>query len=206
MLSKLTFATALKNAPACTGSAWTLLPKPTVNYSLLHSDFYASTLKMQGEARNCKKGVWTRFTHNCAHCACTISLKIWPTPHYLLLNIVTFMLQTLKMQGEARNCKKKRFGTLRALLCTLRAQDQLENFTNCPLLIATHSDFYASTLKNARGCQKWKEAFCVLRARLCTLHAQDQLENLTNCPSLIATHSYFYAELSRQTFAKRLTS
>ena len=45
-------------------------------------------------------------------------------------------------------------------LCALRAQDQLENLTNCPLLIATHSDFDASTLKNARGSQKLgKEAF-----------------------------------------------
>ena len=70
------------------------------------------------------------------------------------------MLQPLNMQGEARNREKKRFGALRAQLCALRAQDQLENLTNCPLLIATHSDFYASTLKNARGSQKLrKEAF-----------------------------------------------
>ena len=42
----------------------------------------------------------------------------------------------------------------------LRVQDQLENWTNYPLLIATHSDFDASTLKNARGSQKLrKEAF-----------------------------------------------
>ena len=45
-------------------------------------------------------------------------------------------------------------------LCALHSQDQLENLTNCTLLIATHSDFYASTLKNARGSQKLqKEAF-----------------------------------------------
>ena len=70
------------------------------------------------------------------------------------------MLQPSKMQGEARNCEKKHFGALRARLCALHAQDQLENLTNCPLLIATHSDFYASTLKNARGSQKLqKEAF-----------------------------------------------
>ena len=67
---------------------------------------------------------------------------------------VTFMLQPSKMQGEARNRDKRRFGALHAQLCTLRAQDQLEKLTNCPLLIAAHSDFYASTLINARGSQK----------------------------------------------------
>ena len=47
-----------------------------------------------------------------------------------------------------------------ARLCALHSQDQLENLTNCTLLIATHSDFYASTLKSARGSQKLqKEAF-----------------------------------------------
>ena len=61
------------------------------------------------------------------------------------------MLQPFKMQGEARNREKKHFSALRAPLCAQWAQDQLENFTNCPLLIATHNDFYASTLKNARG-------------------------------------------------------
>ena len=76
--------------------------------------------------------------------------KSWP-PYYLLLHIVTFMLQPLKMQGEARNCEKRRFGTLRMQLCALRSQDQLEILTNCLLLLATHSDFYASTLKNTRG-------------------------------------------------------
>ena len=60
----------------------------------------------------------------------------------------------LKMQGEARNREKKHFGVLHAQLCALHAHDQLENLTNCSLLIATHSDFYASTLKNARGSQK----------------------------------------------------
>ena len=76
------------------------------------------------------------------------------------------MLQPSKMQGEARNCKNRRFGALRAQLCALRAQDQLENLTNCPLLLATHSDFYASTLKNSRGSQKLrKQAFlCASRA------------------------------------------
>ena len=64
------------------------------------------------------------------------------------------------MQGEAINLEKRRFGALRARLHALRAQDRLENLTNCSLLIATHSDFYASTLKNARGSQKSrKEAF-----------------------------------------------
>ena len=104
------------------------------------------------------------------------------------------MLQPLKMQGEAKNCKKRRFGALRARLCALHAQDQLENLTNCPQLIATHSDFYASTLKNARGSQKLqKMRFGTLRAQLCALCAQNQLENLTNCPLLIATHGNFYA-------------
>ena len=56
------------------------------------------------------------------------------------------MLQPFKMQGENRNREKTHFGALRARLCALHAQDQLENFTNCPPLIATHSDFYASTL------------------------------------------------------------
>ena len=37
------------------------------------------------------------------------------------------------MQGEARNRDKTRFGTLCAQLCALRAQDQLENLTNCQL-------------------------------------------------------------------------
>jgi len=68
-----------------------------------------------------------------------------------LLHIVTFMLQPFKMEGEARNREKTHFGAFRARLCALRAQDQLENFTNCPPLIATHNDFNASTLKNARG-------------------------------------------------------
>ena len=47
------------------------------------------------------------------------------------------------MQGEANNREKRRFGALRA---GLRVQ--------CPLLIATYSDFYASTLKNEKGSQK----------------------------------------------------
>ena len=73
---------------------------------------------------------------------------------------VTFMLQPSKMHGEARNRDKRRYSMLHAKLCTLRTQDQLENLTNCPLLIAKHSDFYASTLKIARGSQKLrKEAF-----------------------------------------------
>ena len=66
------------------------------------------------------------------------------------------MLQPSQMQWEARNNQKMCFGAL----CALHSQDQLENLTNCPLLIAAHSDFYASTLKNARGSQKMKkEAF-----------------------------------------------
>ena len=74
------------------------------------------------------------------------------------------------MQGGARNREKKRFGPLRAQLCALHAQDQLEKFTNCPLLIATHSDFYASTLKNTGGSQKlqkeafWRASHAIVRA------------------------------------------
>ena len=64
------------------------------------------------------------------------------------------------MQGEARNRKKRCFGALQARLHVQCTQDQLRNLTNCPLLIATHTDCYASTLKNARGSQKSrKEAF-----------------------------------------------
>ena len=117
-----------------------------------HSYFYASILtNARGSQKLQKEGVLARLARDCAQCACRISLKIWPTVHYFLLHIVTFILQPSKMQGEARNCKKRHFGALRARLCALRAQDQPENLTNCPLLIATHSDFYASTLKNARG-------------------------------------------------------
>ena len=81
------------------------------------------------------------------------------------------MLQPSQMQGEARNCENRRFGALCARLCALRSQDQLENLTNCPLLIvATHSDFYASTLNNARGSQKsrkevfWRAKRAIVRA------------------------------------------
>ena len=80
------------------------------------------------------------------------------------------------MQGDARSCEKRRFGALRAQLCALRAQDRLENFTNYPLLNDALSDFYASTLKNARGSQKLqKEAFwhalrAIVRARRSSLY------------------------------------
>ena len=86
---------------------------------------------------------------------------------------MTFMLQPSKIQGEARNCKKRHFGALRARLYALRAQEQLENLTNCSLLNDAHSDFYASTLKNARGSQKLrKEAFWrALRAIVRTARA-----------------------------------
>ena len=113
--------------------------------------------KCKGKSEIAKRGTLVRFAHDCAHCARRIRLKIWPTVHHLLLHIVTFMLQPSKMQGEARNPKKRLFGALRARLCALRARDQLENLTNCPLLIATHGDFYASTLKNARGSQKLRK-------------------------------------------------
>ena len=66
--------------------------------------------------------------------------------------------------------EKRRLGALCARLCALRAQDQLENLTNCPLLIATHSDFYVSTLKNERRSQKsrkeafWRALHAIVRA------------------------------------------
>ena len=61
------------------------------------------------------------------------------------------MLQPSKMQGKPEIAEKRRFGTLHAQLYAVRMQDQLENLTNCLLLLAIHSDFYVSTLKNARG-------------------------------------------------------
>ena len=100
------------------------------------------------------------------------------------------MLQPSKMQGKARNPEKRRLGALRARLCALCAQDQLENLTNCLLLISTHSDFYATLKMQGEARNRKKKRF---RARLCALRAQDQLENLTNCPLLIDTHSDFYA-------------
>ena len=116
-----------------------------------HSDFYASTLKMQGEARNREERHFGALhAQLCVQCAQDLlrNLSICPL---LIVTHSDFYASTLKMQGEARNCEKMRFGALRARLCALRVQDQLENLTNCPLLLATHSDFYASTLKNARG-------------------------------------------------------
>ena len=50
---------------------------------------------------------------------------------------VTFMLQPSKMHGKARNRDERRYSALHAQFCTLRPQDQLENLTNSPLLIAT---------------------------------------------------------------------
>ena len=67
------------------------------------------------------------------------------------------------MQGEANNREKRCFGALRAGLRVQCARDQLRNLTNCPLLIATYSDFYASTLRNAKGSQKSRKE-AVLRA------------------------------------------
>ena len=74
---------------------------------------------------------------------------------------------------------------LHTRLCALRAQDQLENFTNCPPLIATHNDFYASTLKNAKGSQKsrkevfWR-ALCVI-ARAVRAGSAYKLDQLPHC-------------------------
>ena len=104
---------------------------------------------------------------NCMTCSfqkCRCAHRICLNTNYQLSTncyyTVTFMLQPAKMHGGARNCYKRRYSALHAQLCTLRAQDQLENLTNCPLLIATHSDSYASTLKNPRESQKsQKEAF-----------------------------------------------
>ena len=105
------------------------------------------------------------------------------------------MLQPLKMQGEARNCEKRCFGALHAQLCELCVQDQLENLTNCPLLIATHSDFYALTLKNARGSQKsqkqafWRASRAIARAaRAIPQNGQSQYRGL----GPIHLHSNFH--------------
>ena len=51
------------------------------NYQLSTTYYYTVTFmlqpsKMQGEARNHKKGILARFTRNCANCAHRISLKI----------------------------------------------------------------------------------------------------------------------------------
>ena len=148
--------------------------------------------QMQGEGRNCEK---RRFGALCARlCMLRVQdqLENWTNYPLLIATHSDFDASTLKNAREARNWEKRRFGKPRAQLCALRAQDQLENLTNCPLLIATRSDFYASTLKNTRGSQKSrKRHFGALRARLCALHAQDQLEYLTNCSLLLATHSDF---------------
>ena len=70
------------------------------------------------------------------------------------------MLQPLKMQEEARNREKRCFARFERACTHCAHRIGLENLTNCPLLIATHSYFYASTLTNARGSQKLrKEAF-----------------------------------------------
>ena len=74
------------------------------------------------------------------------------------------------MQGKVRNCEKWRFGALHVRLHVQCAQDRLGNLTKCPLLIATHSDFHASTLKNARESQKsqkdafWRASGAIVRA------------------------------------------
>ena len=104
------------------------------------------------------------------------------------------------MQGEARNREKGSFGALRAQLCALRAQDQLENLTNCPLLIATHSDFYASTLKNARGSQKsrketfWRASRAIARAACarsgCKTIRTGVLNRRTFGPSFVALRQF----------------
>ena len=85
------------------------------------------------------------------------NLTNWPL---LIATHSDFYASTLKMQGEARNREERHFGALHAQLRVQCAQDRLRNGSICPLLIVTHSDFYASTLQNARGSQKLqKEAF-----------------------------------------------
>ena len=91
---------------------------------------------------------------NCMTCSfqkCRCAHRICLNTNYQLSTncyyTVTFMLQPAKMHGGARNCYKRRYSALHAQLCTLRAQDQLENLTNCPLLIATHSDLCFNPLK-----------------------------------------------------------
>ena len=73
-------------------------------------------------------------------------------------------------------------------------QDRLRNLTNCPLLIATHSDFHASTLKMQDEARNHEERrIGALHAQLRAQCAQDRLRNLRNCPLLIVTHSDFHA-------------
>ena len=131
------------------GSAWKF-DQLSITYCNTQLLLCFNPHKCKGKPEIAKRGVLACFACDCARCTRRISLKIWPTVHYLLLHIVTFMLQPSKMQGEARMQKEAFWRALRVL----RSQDQLENLTNCPLLIATHGDFYASTLKNARGSQK----------------------------------------------------
>ena len=139
-------------------------PRNLANCPLLiatHSDLYASTLKNASESQKPPKEAFWHASHTIVHTAHAGSA--WK---FCQLSITYCYTQ---MQGEARNCKKRRFGALPARLCALRSQDQLKNLTNCPQLIATHSDFYASTFKNARGSQKlqkeavWRALLAIVR-------------------------------------------
>ena len=126
-----------------------------------------------------KKGVLARFARDCARCARRISLKIWPIVLYWLLHIVTFMLQPSKMQGEARNREKRRFGALRARLCALRAQDQLKIWPIVLYLLLHIVTFMLQPLKmqgEARNCGNGH--LCALRARLRALRAHDHAAEL----------------------------
>ena len=133
-------------------------------------------------AKNAKMFVLVRFTHNCARCTRRIFWKFYQLSTTTNSDLYA---STLKNARGSQKSQKEVFGH------TLRAQDWLENLTNCPLLIATQSDFYASTLKNARGSQKlqkkafWRASRAIVQAPVQA--AQDRFENLTNCPLLIAT-------------------
>ena len=108
---------------------------------------------MQREAKNCKYVCFGALcTQLCALRAQDLLKNLTNCP---LLNATSndFYALTLKNAREARNREKSHFSRLRSRLCVLRAHDLLENLTDCPLLIATRYDFYASTLKNVRGNQ-----------------------------------------------------
>ena len=68
------------------------------------------------------------------------------------------MLQPLKMQGEARNCEKRRFGALRARLCAQSAQEAKKTTSlpaSCPdgpsvRISSAYDYFYCQFITNKR--------------------------------------------------------
>ena len=115
-----------------------------------------------------KRGVLARFARDCACCACRISLKIGQTIHYLLLHIVTLMLQPSKNARGSQKSRKEVFW--RASRAIVRARtgsawkfDQLST-TYCHT--ATFMLQPSKVQGEARNC---KEAF--RRASHATVHA-----------------------------------